>query len=493
MKAPVYAYAIKDDSFVKLPIQEGSTLHNIFVARFLSGAQSEGGYSTSAEQMRQNVKTLFHLDEVLDVGEEQDDGTAGTVGFVGAVRQGGMNAQHHNLAKRQSGVVLGDGGDALLLLNDAGLNCLPYAEGVVVKFAFLNYFKFTWRVHSTFYDSATYEASLSVPGLEDARQVSGSITKRSSAEAAMVNTGGMAVSDTPGESTLTMEVTGDEGTRTFTASVQMLDILNFEPFVPVENQADVPVRNDPGIVTMLVDRTFAAGIAEHLADKNVPSAPEQITQDIGGSRDIMLLGVGALPGTADEEDLENYYNAVTTGSGTYPRPADGHWVCITPIAVSMEWVYYGITIQDGAPTYMWRSRTPQSDLPDIVLNISVTKTGTNTYSVVLSLSAPEGTGQGSASVHVSALYVRRTQTGAALGGQFRNSDGSVFSGTTLGIGYSSGGLQPVGSVTLTLTTAEATPFWVTADATIDNASYELVNNGTTTSGSPSGPTEPTIQ
>lgn len=492
MKAPVYAYATDGDSFVKLPVREGSTQYNVFVARFLNGAQSAGGYSATAEQMRQSVKTLFKLDELLDVGEEQDDGTTKVRGFVGAVKQGGMNAQHHNLTKRQSGMVLGDGGEALLLLNDAGLNCLPYAEGVVVRFAFLNYFKFTWQVHSTFYDSATYEGSLSVPGLADARQVSGSLVKRSEVTAVLKNTGGMAVSDTPGQSTLTMEVTGDEGTRTFTASVQMLDMLYFEPFVPVQNQSDIPVRNDPGMVTMLVDHTFASSIAEHLSSKTAPSTPEQITQDIGGSRDIMLLGQGAVSGTADEDDLEDYYNAVVTGSGTYPRPADGHWVCITPIAVSMEWVYYGVTLENGVPTYMWRSRAPQSDLPDIVLGISVTAAGTNTYSVVLSLFAPEGTEQGAASVHVSALYVRRTQTGAALGGQFRNSDGSIFSGTTLGIGYSAGGLQPVGSVTLTLTTAEATPFWVTAAATIDSASYELINNGTTTSGSPSGPTEPTL-
>lgn len=490
MAAPSTAYAIKDGNFVKAVIRNGSTTYYVYVARFLSGAQSDGGYSSAAATMRSNIKSLFRLDELVDVREKQEDGSMKIIGFVGCVRHGSTNADFH-ASKRVSGArVRDDDGNEYDVLNDAGLNCLPYAEGVVVKFAFLNYFKFTWKVHSTFYDSATYQASLSVPGLADARQVSGSLVKRSEVTAVLKNTGGMAVSDTPGQSTLTMEVTGDEGTRTFTASVQMLDMLYFEPFVPVENQADVPVRNDPGIVTMLVDRTFAADIAEHLADKSVPSTPEQITQDIGGSRDIMLLGAGALPGTADENDLESYYNAVTTGSGTYPRPADGHWVCITPIAVSMEWVYYGVTLENGVPTYMWRSRTPESDLPDIVLNIAVTGTGANTYSVVLSLSAPDGTGQGAVSVHVSALYVRRTQTGAALGGQFRNSDGSVFSGTTLGIGYSSGGLQPVGSVTLTLTTAEATPFWVTADATIDNASYELINNGTTTSGSPSGPTEP---
>ena len=125
MAAPSTAYAIKDGNFVKAVIRNGSTPYYVYVAKFLSGAQSDGGYSTASTTMRSNIKSLFRLDELVDVREKQEDGSVKVIGFVGCVKHGSANADFH-ASKRVSGArVRDDDGDEYDVLNDAGLNRLP--------------------------------------------------------------------------------------------------------------------------------------------------------------------------------------------------------------------------------------------------------------------------------------------------------------------------------------------------------------------------------
>ena len=146
MSAPTSAYVIKDGNFLKTLTRQGSTLYPCYVARFLSGAHSQGGYSTTAAAMRENIKDLFYLDGIYDVRE---NGT--TVGFVGYVTQGSANAGFHNLDTRGSGATLRQEAQANILLNDAGLNTMPYVTTGNLLSTFANVIVLQIDVTSAFY------------------------------------------------------------------------------------------------------------------------------------------------------------------------------------------------------------------------------------------------------------------------------------------------------------------------------------------------------
>lgn len=491
MAAPSTAYAIKDGNFVKAVIRNGSTPYYVYVAKFLSGAQSDGGYSTASTTMRSNIKSLFRLDELVDVREKQEDGSVKVVGFVGCVRHGSANAAFH-ASKRVSGArVRGDDGDEYDVLNDAGLNRLPQVSGTTVEYAFANYYKVSWEVTSAFYDSSSYVSTMTIPGQTSAhRTLSGTVKSKASAAVTFVNRGGLGAFDEPGTVTFRMEATNGEGTRTYTSNVSFLGLLNFGPFCPVNSFSDQPNNNDPGIMSFIVDHKLMVDMATSLADNTAPSQPEAIPVT-GDNNKVMLLGEGAVSGEVQDEDIKAYYNAVRTGAGNFPKPDDGYWVGIDPVTVSMEMIYVGVRIQNGLITSMFRARTPTAIKPKLTLTINVTllsEGGTgeaSEYSVSLGLTAEDRT-PGAANVTISALYVRKTQGGAAEQGQFLNGDGSIFTGTTLTLPTGSGVTQ---AKMVKLVTALATPFWVTANATCDNGSYQFVNNGGSTSES-SGGTQP---
>lgn len=160
MAAPSTAYAIKDGNFVKAVIRNGSTPYYIYVAKFLSGAQSDGGYSTASATMRSNIKSLFRLDELVDVREKQEDGSMKVIGFVGCVKHGSVNASYH-ASKRVSGArVRDDDGNEYDVLNDAGLNRLPQVS-YSVKSRYANYIEIDVSAASAFYSTTqTVQAQL---------------------------------------------------------------------------------------------------------------------------------------------------------------------------------------------------------------------------------------------------------------------------------------------------------------------------------------------
>lgn len=75
MTAPSSAYVLADGQFLKVMTRKGSTLYPCYLARFLSGTSAQGGYATTSSTMRERIKSLFHLDEIADVREEQADGS----------------------------------------------------------------------------------------------------------------------------------------------------------------------------------------------------------------------------------------------------------------------------------------------------------------------------------------------------------------------------------------------------------------------------------
>lgn len=146
MKAPVTAYVIKDNNFYKTCLRKGGTDCLLYVARFLTS------YSSAAEEMASRIMDIFRLDKLYYHGEKQADGSVKPIGFIGAVRFGGANAKYH-AQKRMSGV-RSNGGDGSVyeILNDAGLNTLPYIVISGVMSSFANCIHLTVRVESAFYE-----------------------------------------------------------------------------------------------------------------------------------------------------------------------------------------------------------------------------------------------------------------------------------------------------------------------------------------------------
>ena len=151
MAAPSSAYVLADGQFLKVMTRKGSTLYPCYVARFLSGTSAQGGYATTSSTMRERIKSLFHLDEIADVREEQADGTMKSVGFVGLVNPSGSNAKYHNLTTRGAGLAHREGAALLEHMNDAGLNTLPVAAVDFIRSRFANIIVADVSVSSAFY------------------------------------------------------------------------------------------------------------------------------------------------------------------------------------------------------------------------------------------------------------------------------------------------------------------------------------------------------
>lgn len=94
----------------------------------LGGSGIEGRFAKylSAYPTRAKAKSLFYLDKLLENCTEDD----AVFGFIGMVKQGGVNAAYHNLTTRDSGQHVGDAedGGSYIVLKDAGLNTRPYCQ-----------------------------------------------------------------------------------------------------------------------------------------------------------------------------------------------------------------------------------------------------------------------------------------------------------------------------------------------------------------------------
>lgn len=440
-----------------------------------------------------NAKANFHLDKVF---AKRDDTTGALIGFIGAVIENGTNAAWRSSSRLSRTRVIDDvGGTRYRLLLDAGLNIQGYASGLVVKYAFCNYFRLDITAYGAPYEGCTVHAAIkqtSSSSSADAYSTSGSVGQAASKVFQMVNRGGYQYWDKAGTYAVVVDVSNGEGTRTYAATAQFLPPLNFDAFIPVSSVTSTPDKSSSGIKTFLIDSVAVDEILNTVKDMSASSLPIAIAF-MQGDDNVALLGDGRVSGEASDSFLEAYYKYVKNGTGSYTKAPDGLWVCETMKtayngAIRVD-LYYGIQIQSGRIRGVFRAKTPQmpDTRPTMTLNIDVSKVSgyTNRYRVTISLSATAN--NGAASVAINSLNVRKTQTGPALAGSFTSNGVSPIT-YPVTVTYSASGISVMWSCILVTTTAE--PFWVTA--TLQSTAltnYRLVNNGGQ-SGSGSGTVNP---
>lgn len=449
------------------PSSAYNTLDMIILSVAHRVAKLTGKHNTLA-----NARNNFHLDRVF---AQYDKSTGALLGFVGAVVENGSNAAWRSSARLSSKRVYDEvSGTKYRLLLDAGLNIKGTAGSISVKYAFGNYWHISWPVSGAPYEGCTYRLIMSsTSGGTSQYSSNGSVGQGATVTGSLINRGGMVYWETARTVYLRAEVTNGEGTRTVSTSVRFLAPLNFGPFVPVNSYADTPQKNHPDVVTLLVDKTYEDGIYDLVDGLQVPSVPSApIIAE--GSDKVALLGEGNVSSEASDDLLENYYNAVKNGGTSYDKPANGYYVNTTGKLVGGTRVYYGVYITSGRITSIFRARIPTTVLPTItlVINVSAVSGYSNRYQITFSLSAST-TPSERVTVTISALQLRKTQTGASQTGQFQNTNGSVFNGRTLSIG---GGISLAAAPAILITTLSK-PFWVTATASCDNGNYRFVNNG----------------
>lgn len=462
MAAPSSAYNTLDMTFL-------SIVHKV--------AKLTGKHNTVA-----NAKANFHLDKVV----AQYNSSGIRIGFVGAVINGGTNAGWRSSSRLSRARFYDkDTGQQYRLLLDGGLNIQGYSGNPTVKYAFGNYFKILLPVYGAPYEGCTYTVKMALysTGESSMYNTSGSVGQNASVTATLLNRGGMTYFDEERTIYIRAEVKNGEGTRVKTNSVKMLAPMNFNPFVPVDSYASTPLKNDEGLVTLLVDSALEDSIYEAMSKVTAPSLPSALVS-AEGSPEVMLLGEGNVSGEASDSALEAFYKAVTAGSTSWDKPDNGYWVNTTGRTVGTQRVYYGVQIQSGKIVSIFRARTPSTVLPTITLVINVSKVSgeTNKYQVTFSLTA-SSTPSKAVTVRITALQLRKTQTGSTMTGTFTNLNGTVFNGRTLSIGGSGISLAAAPAY---LVTSLATPFWVTATATCDNGSYQFINKGGSTAESSGG-------
>lgn len=168
MKAPKYAYIQDaDGNFFKVVVTNYTNLSLVranfpenpvdvgcFVARYFKGSESEGGYATTPERMKDGVMRTFFLNDITDVAVKNADGTVKVIGFVGWVDPNGTYAKYHNLDKRSSGYTTIRNTRTLIMLNDAGLNTKPVVT-IDITSRYANYITGTMSVKAGFYVPAT--------------------------------------------------------------------------------------------------------------------------------------------------------------------------------------------------------------------------------------------------------------------------------------------------------------------------------------------------
>lgn len=439
-------------------------------------AKMTGRHNTLA-----NAKANFHLDKVF---AKRDDTTGALIGFIGAVIEGGTNAAWRSSARLSRTRVIDDvSGTRYRLLLDAGLNIQGYASGLVVKYAFCNYFRLDITAYGAPYEGCTVHAAIkqrSSSSSADAYSTSGSVGQAASKVFQMVNRGGYQYWDKAGTYAVVVDVSNGEGTRTYAATAQFLPPLDFDAFIPVSNSAAIPDKSSEDIKTLLIDSVAVDEIVNSVKGLSEGSLPMAIAF-MQGDDNAALLGEGRVSGEASDTFLQNYYNYVKSGTGSYTKAPDGLFVCETRktayVGSLQVYLYYGVQIRSGRIAGVFRARTPQmpDTRPTLTLNISVRSLGNNKYTVSISLSATGS--NGSATVTINSLYVRKSLSGAAMSGQFTQANGTmvVFPVT---LTYNPGGLTVARSYTLTTTTS--TPFYVTAAATCSSSSYKFSNPGGST-------------
>lgn len=151
----------------KLQFKNGSTSAtlNQYVAKFLFGARTDGGYydtsdttitdATTIAAIRTALKTEFKIDEIYVLTQ-----SGKAKGFVGMVVDGGTHEGYHNMTVRE-GHKMTKNGVTYIALNDAGLHCI--GEGNVnFSYLFENKASGYATLKAPIYDKCTYTMQYSV-------------------------------------------------------------------------------------------------------------------------------------------------------------------------------------------------------------------------------------------------------------------------------------------------------------------------------------------
>lgn len=211
----------------KLVFTQGSTMKNIYVAKFLFGTRANGGYydtsgaanitnATTAAAIRTKICQEFSLDEIEAVWQ---NGYA--KGFVGLVRQGGSLINYHDMTKR-AGHKLTRNGVTYVALNDAGLHVKGWGN-IAMNYCFTTAMDGLLRYLAPFYDGCSYTFQYSTNG--STWTTYSAATRTISAKGTATLTFGTlsGISDSTPAGTLYTRLVcvNDEGTLTVTNNVTM--------------------------------------------------------------------------------------------------------------------------------------------------------------------------------------------------------------------------------------------------------------------------------
>lgn len=479
MNAPDNAYA----STLTLKGADGSTLN----IRLPKPLKDYVGSETDPTRQLEAFKRLFKTDHAEFVQTKLSDGTL-VAGLLAYVREGSVNATFHNIAKTTSAsqpsrrgrhtAGIGNGSTVVpyVGLNDGGLNTLGEIVSTKIRYAFGNYFNISVVLKAAYYIDTTAFVKMKESMLATDYKYSGfgEASARSEKTISLINRGGVVIFEKAGTIWLESDVENSEGMLPFYNSLTMLAPLFFGPFVPVNSYADTPQENNPDVCTFLISDELEDVIYEQIKDKQEPSLPEMITSGDADTA-VLLLGEGNLSGEVSDEVIEDYYNYVTKGTGSFNAPTDGFWVNTTGRTINFKTIYYGVEIINGHVRSIYRSKAPVTVLPTITLLIDVASVqGSDneyivTFSVAVSVKPSVVT-----KINISSLQVRQTPTGPSVQGVFTDENGSLFSGRTISINTS--GISNIPAPAY-LTTGQTGDFWVTATATCDNGNYQFINKG----------------
>lgn len=352
MKAPSSAYVISEDgNFVKAVLTRDEVQYLSYVARFLSGTQASGGYSTTADGMRDAIKSIFHLDLLID--------HAG--GFLGAVEVSGANEKFHNIAARRSGMRMAHEGKEYRILNDAGLNTLAEVQYVSPLSLFANVIVLDITVKSSFY------------AMTDSSQ-----WKLTKGGTPLMLYGLGAV---PARSSRTFRVRYYDASSNPTEQVSQGDALN----------VNVTAVNDEG--TMSLDRGISAGRRVlweasqgrpewyHSADE--PSVLKDISAAAVSSTDLyedeldLLEALSGIPNTVPAQAATFYKGLVRDyPQMSVPQAAGWYWSASLAQYLGDEWAMRAIYVNAQGKAQWYKQLT--DPVTQLVIGLRITDAATET-------------------------------------------------------------------------------------------------------------------
>lgn len=211
----------------KLVFKKGSTVKNIYIAKFIFGTKANGGYydtsgaanisnATTAAAIRAKICQEFSLDEIEAVWQ---NGYA--KGFIGLVKQGGSLINYHDMTKR-AGHKLTKNGVTYVALNDGGLHVKGWGN-ISMNYCFTTFMDGLLRYLAPFYDGCTYTFQYSTDGTNWTTYTSASRTISAKGEATITfgTLSGISENTPAGTLYTRLVCTNDEGTINVTNNITM--------------------------------------------------------------------------------------------------------------------------------------------------------------------------------------------------------------------------------------------------------------------------------